>query len=400
MKMSDRLYCMVLTLCVLTASTVSIAGCVRDNDEKKLTEPTALFTDPSQGMTDETIPSGTTSSVVVPLVGIQEDLSYLDDTNFQGTVLVAKDGQIVFEKSYGYSDVENEIRNTNGTVYEIGQITKQFTAVGIMRLVEDGLLDLDDPLSTYIPEYPHATEMTIRQMLNMTSGIPGYLDRTLYDMNYVEDKLRDGIFDVDTLDAISQYELIDYSFEDVLTQVIDQNLVFEPGTDFSYSNTGYVFLAEVIARVSEVPFVHYMQKNVLSPAGFETASFDPAANTANGYLSAGDTQILVSDAKIDGDGGLRMCANDLYLWTQIIMSQRLISPENWEIVLDGGEFDYGFGFDLSSEKGIECVGKTAGFSCSEMIYQEDNLVIIILANRRTNADFGNELVQRIDGYYQ
>jgi hypothetical protein len=80
--------------------------------------------------------------------------------------------------------------------------------------------------------------------------------------------------------------------------------------------------------------------------------------------------------------------------------QKLISPESWEIVLDGGEFDYGFGFNMSSEKGMEFIGKTAGFSCSEMIYPDDNLVIIILSNRRANADFGNELVLRIEGYYQ
>jgi CubicO group peptidase (beta-lactamase class C family) len=282
---------------------------------------------------------------------IEETFAFIDDSGFQGTVLIAKGGEIVFEKSYKYSNIESQTLNTNNTIYEIGSITKQFTAVGLMMLVEDGKINLDDTLDKYIPEYSHAGEVTIRQLLNMTSGIVEYL-------------------------TISNKPEA-YDFATVLSLVDTYDLEFVPGSSWVYSNTGYCFISEVIARVSGMTYEDYMMKNVLAPAGLKTASFEPDQNTSTGYSAL--TLIEMPDVDVTGEGGLRMTADDLFAWTQVIINQELLSGESWNEILNGGEFGYGFGIQIQKDNWGHG-GATWGFSSSEFVYTQSNVVIITLSN--------------------
>ena len=142
---------------------------------------------------------------------------------FNGNVLVAKDGKVLFEQSFGYANFEWEIKHSNKSKFRIGSITKQFTAMLILQLAQDGKLKLDDHLATYLPDYRQdiATKITLRQILNHTSGLGNYTQAKSF---------RD------------EYSRNPYSVDEFIRLLCSDDLVFEPGTEFRYSNSGYFIL--------------------------------------------------------------------------------------------------------------------------------------------------------------
>jgi len=175
-----------------------------------------------------------------------------------------------------------------------------------------------------------------------------------------------------------------FNFATVLSLVDTYDLEFEPGSSWDYSNTGYCFISEVIARVSGMSFEDYMMKNVLSPAGLETASFEPDQNTSTGYLAVAGQWIEMPDIEATGDGGLRMTADDLYTWTQVIANQELLSEESWNEILDGGKSGYGFGLEIAEDHWGHN-GGTWGFASMEYVYKQPNVVIIAITNKKSES---------------
>ena len=387
----------IITLSILLAISLTMsAGCSASN--KKTSAQTSEANE--SGTTTATIleTEGTTTAAILETEGttpektLDENLAFLDDSNFQGTVLIAKDGEIVFEKSYKYSNVESQALNSNDTIYEIGSITKQFTAVGLMMIVEDGKTNLNDTLDKYIPEKSHAGEVTIRQLLNMTSGIVDYLNDGILMKDYNDFSIPQIFADKERTESVLKLWDQKIDFATVLSLVDSYDLEFEPGSDWDYSNTGYCFISEVIARVSGMSFEDYMMKNVFTPAGLETASFEPDQNTSTGYLAIFGLLIEMPDMEVAGEGGLRMTADDLYAWTQVIVNQELLSEESWNEILNGGKYGYGFGIQIDKAN-WEHKGSTWGFSSFEHVYAQPNVVIIALSNIK-GLDSG-ETVARI-----
>lgn len=387
----------IITLSILLAISITMpAGCSVSN--KTTSEQTSDANE--SGTTTATISEteGTTTAAIseteetTPEKTLDERLAFLDDSVFHGTVLIAEGGEIVFEKSYKYSNIESQELNTNDTRYEIGSVTKQFTAVGLMMLVEEGKINLDDTLDKYIPEYSHADEVTIRQLLNMTSGIVDYMNDGMFMMDYKKLILSQIFADKEVTESVLKLWGQRYDFTTVLSLVDTYDLEFEPGSRWDYSNTGYCFISEVIARVSGMSFEDYMMQNVLSPAGLETASFEPDQNTATGYMTLGGQTIEMPDDDITGEGGLLMTAEDLYTWTQVIENKELLSEESWNEILDGGEHGYGFGIDIAEEHWGH-TGSTHGFICMEYVYKQPNVVIIFITNSKSES--GSEAIKRI-----
>ena len=374
----------IITFSILLAISLTMsAGCSVSNKNTSAQTSEANESGTTTVAISET--EGTTTAAISETEGttpektLDEKLAFLDDSDFQGTILIAKGGEIVFEKSYKYSNVESQALNTNDTIYEIGSITKQFTAVGLMMLVEDGKINLDDTLDKYIPEYSHAGEVTIRQLLNMTSGIPDYLNDGILMKDYRKYSNEKIFADKELTESVLKLWDQNFDFATVLSLVDTYDLEFEPGRGWDYSNTGYCFISEVIARVSGMSYDDYIMKNVLEPAGLETASFDPDQNTSTGYLPIAGQLIEMPVEKAAGDGGLRMTAEDLYTWTQVIVNRELLSEESWNEIFHPEKQGYGFGIRIEDDSWGHG-GATLGFVSLEYVSAEPDVVVIALSN--------------------
>jgi len=236
--------------------------------------------------------------------------AYAEIKHFSGTVSIAQGARPPIVRSYGFANHEHQVRNTPATKFRIGSVTKQFTAVAILQLQEEGLLDLQVPISTYLPDYPEGDRITIHHLLTHTAGISEYLNPEVFP---------------DLLEWMRQ--------SSTLSQLVDRfkvlPLEFEPGEKFSYSNSGYVLLTQIIEAVSGQPYADYLQTNVFAPLAMNNTGYEipqtVIPNLAQGYLSVGDETYLQS-APLDmslpqGAGGLYSTAADLTTWTRWLHSR-------------------------------------------------------------------------------
>ncbi len=385
-----------------TASLVFFAAaCDYRTVPAETTSPSPIFTLPSERVIDRNFPEETVEPIgIYADAGLTDALADFRASNVQGTVLILKDGVIQYEDYSGFSDVGNEVLCAGETVFEVGSITRQFTAVGIMTLVEQGLLDPDAPLSNYLPEYAYAGQMTIRMLLTMSSGIPNYLDGTLADRTYTEGLLASGLTRENTLGAIDAFGTMDTTFPAVFEKVQALPLAFEPGTAFEISDTGYVFLAEIIERVSGIPYIHYMQKYVLTPAGLDTASFSASSDTAVGYVAQETLQYRAPVTPLLADGGLRMSAKDLMKWLLVIKDRQLLSAGSWEQMLTLGEVGTGMGFSVMPDGSVLEKSDAGGFSSTMAYVPSADLLVIILLNRNSEERRADPVLQAVFDYYE
>jgi CubicO group peptidase (beta-lactamase class C family) len=304
--------------------------------------------------------------------------SYMEKVEYHGVIFVAQNGEVVFEKAYGSSDHQTEEANRTDTIFELGSITKQFTAVAIMQLKEQGLLTLDDPLSLYVPEYPNAERITIRQLLNMTSGIPDYVTSGALGVGL--DATSQLSFEL--LEQVSDILTSQYTHAQIIDLISEYELLFEPGTDYSYSNTDYYFLGMIIEAVSGISYFDYLEQNFFVPLGMQSTSTDPADLTSSGaiILQNGEIYLPSQDRTLSyAAGSICGTVEDLYLWETAVLNGEILTEESWTEVFAAGEYDYGFGWSI----GPDCYyhgGETAGYNTLVMILPDTDTVIIALSN--------------------
>lgn len=304
--------------------------------------------------------------------------------NFQGNVLVSYKGDLLYNKSFGYSNPEKKTPLTDQHVFQLASVTKQFTAMGIMILKERGLLSYSDTVTQYINKFPYPG-ITIRMLLNHTSGLPNYM--WLLE-NYWHKKRTP--YNDDVIKLLNKHQL---------------HLYFKPGTRFSYSNTGYVMLASVIEAVSHMRYDKFMEKNIFSPLNMENSYVSSTAYRnnrrphLNGYRRWGrhfrSIPPTINDGTV-GDKGIYSNITDLYKWDKALYENQLISKktkmEAYEPLelKNGNHYPYGFGFRLKKSHDKRMVyhyGKWNGFRTGIIRFIEDTSTIIILnhTNRPQNS---------------
>ncbi len=287
--------------------------------------------------------------------------AYVHNGDFSGSVLVARDGHILFERSYGMANYEWGVANSEKTKFHIASVTKTFTAAAILQLERQGKLKLGDPLSKYVPDFLNGERITIEQMLTHTSGLPDFYSLPEY--------------------PIRKYQKV--TLADLVAWVKTKPLDFLPGSKSSYSNTGYAFLAYIIEQVSGKPYEQFLAEEVLKPAGMkDTGTFrDDAiiANRATGYQPAfGDHGLRNAPAYdktiLTGSGSLYSTTADLYQWCRLMDSNRFFDAR--------GDHAYGWSAreTKSRHKYIEQSGRDPGFSSHIALFPEDRLIVIVLGN--------------------
>lgn len=306
--------------------------------------------------------------------------SQIDDylsTKFQGTVCVEISDDLVIRKGYGLADYEKNIPNNEDTVYEIGSITKQFTAICIMQLEEKGLLSTEDTLEKYLPELSCASEITIKQLLTMSSGLQDYLDIIDKDEELVTD------FFVHPHDLYHKGISREVKPEEILNLMKEEGLVSTPGSTFQYINTNYFFLGLIIDRITGMSYEEYIAENIFQPLNMSHTSLDTDNTTAVGYTYLDGepaTMVAMHPTYTYACGGIRSTSKDLMKWANAVLSKQLISEESWNEVFDRGSFGYGYGWYIAGNQYFHG-GATYGFNSYLSIWPEDNIKVVVLSNK-------------------
>lgn len=292
-----------------------------------------------------------------------------------GSVLISKDGKTIFSKSYGLANIEYEVANTNHTLFNIGSISKQFTAMGIVLLEQQNKLSVDDDIRKHMPELPDFGEtITIRHLLHHTSGL-----RDLHGLLGLAGWRRG---DLETNDDV--YRIIKNQKE----------LNFKPGEEFLYSNTGYILLAKIIENASQLEFDQWMKQNIFQPLGMKdiyvaTSLNKIVPNNATSYYLREEFESAMEYWGYFGSGNIHSTTEDLNIWLQNFSAPQ----NNWESAFDkllfttplnnGFETNYGFGIrieEYAGKKVIQHGGSVGGFRAIARAFPEEHLNIVILSN--------------------
>lgn len=291
------------------------------------------------------------------------------------SVAIVKDGDLALARGYGWADLENDVPASAETVYRLGSITKQFTALAVMQLVEQNKLSLDDELTKFLPDYPTAGhKVTVRHLLNHTSGIQSYTSQKEFHLQMRRD----------------------LSHDDLLALFKDKPFDFEPGVKWRYNNSGYYLLGMIIEKVSGEKYDRYLADHIFQPLGMTATRYGHMRplirHRAMGYrASLGE---LVNDDPMSMNqpgaaGALVSNVLDLVKWHQALEDGALLSAASYEAMYtptklsDGTTRPYGFGWgvdELAGHKKISHGGGINGFSTMIARYPADRLCVIVLAN--------------------
>jgi len=307
----------------------------------------------------------------------------LQRTGTPGATLgIYRDGMPVYVHAYGLSNRETKAPATTSTHYEIGSITKQFTAAAILQLQAAGKLDINATLATYLPDAPHAKEVTLKQLLSHTSGMPEYLDGP----------------------DVEAWAVKPATFGQIMARIKDRPLDFPPGTRWSYSNSGYVLLGRVIEVTSHESYEQYVKTHLLATAGMghTTTVADEArvAGMAKGYRH--------TDGKLEpaptihatvgwAAGNLVSTVADLARWNVALQGGKIVRPTDYALMTTPatGSTDYGLGLfidTLDEQPRIGHTGGSFGFTTSNQYFPKQGIQIIAFTNVGDNPEPGQMLV--------
>lgn len=300
--------------------------------------------------------------------------SYVTAKQFMGSALIARNGQILLDKGYGYADLEWQIPDTPETKFRLGSMTKQFTAAGILLLEERGKLSTDDIVKKYMPDAPAAWDkITIYNLLTHTSGIPNFT-------SFPDYRSSEG-----TPTTPAQ----------LVARFRDKPLDFQPGEKWSYSNSGYVLLGYLIEKISGQTYQNFIQENFFKPLGMNDSGYDSNSaiilNRASGYAPGpgGPVNAGYIDMSIPfSAGALYSTTHDLLRWDEALYGGKVLSPAALKKMTTPFKQNYACGLMVQTVQGhtvYEHGGGIEGFNTDMAYYPDERLALIALSNLNGNA---------------
>jgi len=304
---------------------------------------------------------------------------------------IARHGKVIMKGAIGLAEVENEAKLRPDSIFEIGSVTKQFTATLIMQLVKEGRIELDAAVSTYLPDLPQAWQpVTITQLLNHTSGLPEYLS-PVYGFNIRKD-YRDG---------------------EIVKMMEKFPLDYQPGESWMYSNLGYFLLGVLIEKITGREYEQELQDRLFAPLGMQSTSYfipyKVYKHRAFGYMPSTKEVRVPETLRPSGAfsaGAVVSTAPDMALFASKLLAGEVLATNLLEKIwtpasLRGGRsYPYGFGWFLDEHKGVRIVhhgGNTFGNSAEVCLFPSENLAIVLLGN--LYGGNYNGLARQIAGLY-
>jgi D-alanyl-D-alanine carboxypeptidase len=290
------------------------------------------------------------------------------------SVTIARDGKIVFAKAYGKSCLDPERPVTVDTPFAIGSITKQFTCACVLLLAEDGKLSIQDPVSKYYPNLTRAKDITLYDLMTHVSGYPDF-----YPLDFVDRRFHKPI-----------------ACDKLLEEYAGGKLDFEPGSRWSYSNTGYILLGRVVEKVSGESFSTFLEKRILRPLKMEHTYFEPGPgveNLAVGYnaFALGPPQRAPAESSgwIHAAGAIYASASDLARWDIALAEGKILKPESYRLMITprqlttGKVAQYGCGQTIVLRNGevlLRHGGAVSGFLAFNSIAPRTQSAVVVLVN--------------------
>lgn len=299
------------------------------------------------------------------------------------SVAVVKDGKVAYVKAYGEARLAPPMAATPEMQYSIGSISKQFTAALVLMLQQDGKLKLDDPVAKYLPDLTRAKDVTVREVLSMTSG---------YQDFWPEDYVMTSM-------------MVPATPEHILDGWGKKPLDFEPGTQWQYSNTNYVIAGRIAEIVGGKPLIEQLQERIFQPLGMSDVLNSDASRLPNsdptGYYRHALGPLRPAPQEGTGwmfaAGELAMPARDLAIWNISLMNRTLLAPASYdemfrEVKLKNGQgTGYGLGVEVGERQGHRYVahsGEVSGFVSMNLIYPDDKFAVTVLTNEDASSAAG------------
>lgn len=304
---------------------------------------------------------------------------------FNGSVLIAENGKVIYKKGLGLANMEWNIPNTTETRFRLGSITKQFTAALILQLVDQGKVKVDGKISDYLPVYRKdvGNKVTVHQLLNHTSGIPSYTGLP----GFMKDVSRNP-----------------FTVDEFVTKYASNDLEFEPGSKFSYNNSGYFLLGAIVEKVTGKPYATVLKEQILDPLGMKNTGYDVYGTiiekraagyqkTADGYVNAPYLDMSIPYAA----GSLFSTVEDLYLWDQALYTDRVVSPASKALMYKPNLNDYAYGWAITKTNFsggaanapiIAHTGGINGFNTLIARFPEQKHLIVLLDNTSQGGALG------------
>jgi D-alanyl-D-alanine carboxypeptidase len=291
------------------------------------------------------------------------------------SIAVVRDGTIAYVHAYGLATLEPPTPATTEMRYSIGSISKQFTAAAILLLAEDRKLSLDDKVSRWLPDLTRANEVTLRQLLSMTSGYQDF-----WPQDYVMPPM-----------------LLPTTAQQIMNGWAKIPLDFEPGTKYQYSNTNYVIAGSIVERVSGMPLLEFLQRRIFSRLGMtsvvntDEAALGPRDPMRYLRYAVGPPRQAPKEGKgwMFAAGELAMTARDLARWDISTIDRTILSPASYQtmqtnvLLKNGLATGYGLGVQIGASAGRRMVshtGEVSGFTAANQIYPDDKAAVVVLTN--------------------
>ncbi len=333
-----------------------------------------------------------------------DDLKFIDSIanpikNTPGlTVLVAKDGVVLHKKAYGYANYELKAPNKTNYSFGIGSLSKQFTAIAILKLAENNKLSIKDNVKKYLPWFNtlEKDNITIEHLLTHTSGLKDFFNNEDFIDHFVK--------------PFSRNSMLEYLKKEILYETI-------PGAEYKYNNGGYVLLSLIIEQISGVSFDEYMAENIFEPLHLHSTFVGSPSKlvhgTVTGYNTSRDVHKNILRESylhfnlnwVMGAGAIYSSVEDMHLWNEALRNNKLISSQSLNLAQtpfklnNGSKTKYGFGFEIEIKNGIIVIthsGMINGFQSNMIHIPEHHLFLVAMSNRIDFApDFIYDLAKKI-----
>ena len=306
--------------------------------------------------------------------------TYLNELgNFSGVVLITQKDEIILKKGYGFASYEFDVQNTSQTKFPIASNTKSFTAAAILILQERNLLSVYDKIDTYIPGFPYGDTITIHHLLTHTSGIQNYY-KNWQDVCLCE------------------------SLENMVNAFKAWPLDFEPGSKYTYSNSGYTILAYIIEKVSGLKYEEFLSENIFKPLQMNNSGSNNAdiivKNKAYGYLSKNNAiykaPMVNNSVTLLGNGDIYSSLEDMYKWDQALNAEKLLTKKSLDnmffahISMENSSRAHGYGWFIDTKcnkRVVEYSGALIGFLSKVTRFIDESITIVILTNVEDQEQF-------------